>query len=432
MRVRKALLLLAALAVVVVLALGAMRLARTGVVAASAETPSTRVRRGTVTIAVTARGDLQGGNPEMLTAPAVAQESLTVTFIRQPGELVKAGDVVVQLDTTQQEYNLREAEADLAEAQQKVIQSEADNQASDEDTLYAVEAAKLQVKLAELEATQNSLLSRTQARDNDIALEAAKNRLRQAEQDLGNKKTTTAAGMAIQRAAESRIRMMADMARKNIESMTLKAKTSGYVNLQADTSSTLTLISALSGGMTLPVIQTGSAVRPGMALAQIPDLTSWEVTAMVPELDRGHLAVGQSASIAVLALAGKQFPGHVKSLGTPSGQAWDRKFDCRMTLDRIGPELRPGMSVNIVITAETLADVLWVPSQALFQRDGRPYVYLNTPTGFAPRDVTLVKSSESQAVLTGVNVGDIVALSNPSEQAKPAAQDKGAMKAIPK
>jgi hypothetical protein len=153
---------------------------------------------------------------------------------------------------------------------------------------------------------------------------------------------------------------------------------------------------------------------------------------MVSELDRGHLAVGQSASIAVLALAGKTFSGRVKSLGSPSGQAWDRKFDCRMTLDKPGPELRPGMSVNIVITAQTLADVLWVPSQALFQRDGRPFVYLKTPTGFAPRDVTLVKRSESQAVLTGVNAGDIVALSNPSEQAKPAAQDKGAMKAIPK
>ena len=119
MRVRTGLLLAATLAIVVVLALGGMRLARTGVAPASAETPSTRVRRGPVTITVTARGDLQGGNPEMLTAPAVAQESLTVTFIRQPGELVKAGDVVVQFDTTQQEYNLREAEADLAEAQQK-------------------------------------------------------------------------------------------------------------------------------------------------------------------------------------------------------------------------------------------------------------------------------------------------------------------------
>jgi tetratricopeptide (TPR) repeat protein len=39
-----------------------------------------------------------------------------VTDLRQNGEMVKEGDVVVQFDTTQQEYNLREAEADLAEA----------------------------------------------------------------------------------------------------------------------------------------------------------------------------------------------------------------------------------------------------------------------------------------------------------------------------
>ena len=432
MRLGKWLLLAAGLAIAVVLALFAVRIARTTVVSASAETPATRVRRGSVVIAVTARGELQGGNPEMLLAPTVAQDSLAVNFIRQPGELVKAGDVVVQLDTTQQEYNLREAEADLAEAQQKVIQSEADNQASDEETRYAVEAAKLQVRLAELESGKNELLSRTQARDNEIVLEAARNRLRQAEQDLANKKTTAAAGIAIQKAGEARLRMMADMARKNIESMTLKAKTSGYVNLQSDTSSTLTLISALSGGMTLPVVQIGSNVRPGMALAQIPDLTSWEATAMVSELDRGHLAVGQPVSISVVALAGKKFQGHVKSLGSPSGQAWDRKFECRMTLDQPGPELRPGMSVSIVITAEELDNVLWVPSQALFERDGRPFVYLNTPAGFTPRDVTLVKRSESQAVLTGVNEGDLVALSNPAEQAKPAPQKEGAMKAIPK
>jgi hypothetical protein len=416
---------------VVLVSLGAIHMPGTGASLPASGTPSIRVRRGHVTIAVTARGDLQGGNPEILTAPAVAQDSLTVTFLRQPGELVKAGDVVVELDTTQQEYNLREAELDLAESQQKIAQAEAENLASDEEARNALEAARLQVRLAEIEGQKNPMLSRNQSRENEIALEAARNRLKQAEQDLVNKKTTTAAGMAIQRAAEARTRMLADMARRNIESMTLRATTSGYVNLQPDTGSTINMIFALSGG-TLPVIQTGSTVRPGMPLAQIPDLSSWEVTATVSELDRGHLAVGQAASVSVPALGGRQYPAHVKILGSPSGQAWDRSFDCRIALDRTGPELRPGMSVEIVIIAETLADVLWVPSQALFERDGKPFVYLKTANGFAQRDVTLVKRSESQAVLTGVKEGDLVALANPSEQLKSASEDHGAMRAIPK
>ena len=428
MRGRKLLLFALALSAAGVLTWGAIRVARTVSAPAAAETPSTRVKLGPVAITVAARGDIQGGNSEMLTAPMVGSDTLTVTSIRQPGELIEAGDVVVQFDTTQQEYNLREAEADLAEAQQRIVQTEADNQANDEETLYAVEAARLQVTLAELEIRKNSLVARTKARDNDIVLEAAKNRLRQAEQNLANRKTTTTAALAIQRAAENRSRMLADMARKNIESMTLKAKTAGYVNLQPNTFGLMMYTS----GMTFPSVQLGDNVRPGMAVAQLFDLQSWEVIAKVAELDRGHLSVGQPVSISVVALAGKSFPGHVKTLGSTTGQPWDRRFECRMALDQPAPELRPGMTSNLVITAEKLDNVLWVPSQALFERDGRSFVYLQTPEGFTPRDVTLVKRSESQAIRTGVTAGDVVALSNPSEQNKPASKQQGAMKAIPK
>ena len=428
MRLRTLLIVAAVIAVVGVLTWGAMRVVKAGAAPSAGQTPATRVKRGPVTITVAARGDLQGGNTEMLVAPMVASDSLAVTFLRQPGELVKPDDTVVQFDTTQQEYNLREAEADLAEAQQKILQTEADNQAGDEETRYAVEAARTDVKLAELEVGRNETVSRAQARDNEIALEAARNRLRQAEQDLVNKKASTAAGLAIQRAGENRARMMADMARKSIESMTLKAKTSGYISLQTNTFG----LFVITSGMTLPLIQLGDSVRPGMSVAQVFDMQSWEAAALVPELDRGHLAVGQPASVSVVALAGKTYQGRVKSLGSPSGQPWDRKFECRISLDQPGPELRPGMSLNLAITAGKLDDVLWVPSQALFERDGRSFVYVKGPAGFTGRDVTLVKRTESQVVLTGVNEGDEVALSNPSEQAQPARAQQGAMKAISK
>src|SRR5512138_1434429 len=195
---------LIAVAVVGSVAWAAMYLVRTVGVPASAEPPWARIKRGSVAITVAARGELRGGNSEMMLAPMVGQDVLAVTDLRQPGELVEAGDVIAQFDTTQQEYNLREAESDLAEAQQKIIQTEAENQAGDEETLYAVEAAKTQARLLELEAAKNELLPRTKARDNEIAVEAARNRLKQAEQDLANRKKTAAAGLAIQRAAENR------------------------------------------------------------------------------------------------------------------------------------------------------------------------------------------------------------------------------------
>ncbi len=418
----------AGVAVVAALAWGTLRVVRLTSASAGVEVPTTRVRKGRVTISVSARGELQGGNSEMLTAPMVGGGDLAITSLRDAGELVKPGDVVAQFDTTQLEYNLREAEADLAEAEQQVIQAEATGQAAGEEAQYQVLSTKADVQIAQMEMRKNPIVPAIQAKQNEIALEAAQNRARQAEQDLNNRKATAAAGIAIQSAALNKAKVMAETDRRMIDSMTLKAKTGGYVNIQQNSNQNM-----MYWGMQLPPFQVGDVARAGMAVAQIPDLKNWEVSAAVGELDRGHLAVGQKVSVSVVALAGKTFAGHVKNLGGTTGPPWDRRFECRIALDNAGPELRPGMTSNMVITVETMDDVLWVPSQALFESDGRSFVYLQTSKGFMPHDVTLVRRGESRAVLTGIQEGDLVAMSNPDQQSKPTApQTNGAMKALSK
>ena len=415
------------LAVLGAVAWGALRVVRVTASTTAVELPSTKVKKGRVTLSVAARGELQGGNSEMLTAPMSGGGDMAITQLRDPGEVVNEGDVVVQFDTTQQEYNLREAEADLAEAEQQVIQAQASSDAIDEESAYTVLSTESDVRTAELEIRKNPLLPSIQARQNELALDAAKNRYRQALQDLKNKKATSVAGIAIQKAAENKAKVTAETARKIIDSMTLKAKTSGYVNVQQNSNQNM-----IYWGMQLPPFQLGDTARAGMAVAQIPDLKSWEVSASIGELDRGHLSIGQKVSVAVVALAGKSFPGHVKSIGGTTGSPWDRKFECRIALDQAGPELRPGMTSNMVITLEALDDVLWVPSQALFESDGRTFVYVQSPNGFMPHDVSLVRRSESQAVVTGVKEGDLVAMSNPDQQNKSAAGPQSAMKALSK
>jgi multidrug efflux pump subunit AcrA (membrane-fusion protein) len=417
------------LAVLAALGWGALRFVRVAAPSAGGEVPTTRVKKGRVVVSVSARGELQGGNSEMLTAPMVGGGDLPITFLRQPGELVQSGDVVAEFDTTQQEYNLREAQADLAEAEQQVIKAEADSEAMDEETRYSVLSAQSDVKQAELDIRKNPILPTIVGRQNELALEAAKDRLRQAKQDVDNKKTTASAGIAIQKAAQNKAKVMADLAQKNIDNMTLKAKTGGYVNIQQNTN-----MNMMYWGMQLPSFQVGDSARSGMAVAQIPDLNSWEVSANVGELDRGHLNAGQQVNVKVVALAGKEYKGRIKSLGGTSGPPWDRHFETRITLDQGGPDLRPGMTSNLVITAETLDNVLWVPFQAVFESDSRTFVYLKTSNGFTPHDIVLVRRSESQVVLTGLNDGDLVAMSNPDQSAKPATQNQagGAMKALSK
>jgi len=407
---------------------GVRRLIQAATASTSSVIPTTRVKKGRVTITVSARGELQGGNSEVLTAPMTGGQDMAITSMRDTGELVNPGDTIVQFDTTQQEYNLREAEADLAEAQQQVAKAEADGQAALEEARYQTLSTSADVKLAELEVRKNPMLAAIPARQNDISLEAAKNRQQQADRDLKNRQATAGAGIAIQRANESKAKLMADVARRTIDSMTLKAKTGGYVNVQQNTNQNL-----MYQGMTLPQFQNGDTARAGQSVAQIPDMSNWEVISSIPELDRGYLSPDQKVIVRAAALAGKEFHGHIKALGGTSGNAWNRRFECRIALDESGPELRPGMSVNIQITVEALDNVLWLPSQALFERDGHAFVYLKTPQGVTPKDITLVRRGESQTVIAGLNEGDEVSLSSPDQQSKTADSGQGGvMKALPK
>jgi multidrug efflux pump subunit AcrA (membrane-fusion protein) len=404
------------------------RLIQVATASTSGVIPTTHVKRGHVTITVSSRGELQGGNSEVLTAPMTGGQDMAITSMRDSGELVNPGDTIVQFDTTQQEYNLREAEADLAEAEQQVAKAEADGQAALEEARYQTLSTAADVKLAELEVRKNPMLAAIPARQNDISLEAAKNRQQQADRDLKNRQAAGGAGVAIQRANESKAKLMADVARRTIESMTLKAKTGGYVNVQQNTNQNL-----MYQGMTLPQFQTGDTARAGQSVAQIPDMSNWEVISSIAELDRGYLSPDQKVTVQAAALAGREFHGHIKALGGTSGTPWNRRFECRIALDDSGPELRPGMSVNIQITVASLDSVLWLPSQALFERDGHAFVYLKTAQGVTPKDVTLVRRGESQTVIAGLNEGDEVSLSSPGQQNKTGDSGRGGvMKALPK
>jgi HlyD family secretion protein len=414
------------LAPLALIAWGGLRLYKTGsVVRPSSDIPTTTVKKSDVTFTVTAKGELQGGKSEMLTAPMMGGAQLVLTKLSNSGELVKEGDVVVQFDTTEQEFKLKEAEADLAEAEQQVIQAQADSDAKAEEAQYELAQAKADLRQAELEARRNPLLAAITARQNTLAVEAARDKLRQLEHDIPNRQANSTAGIAIQEAARNKAKVQAETARHNIESMTLKAHRSGYVSIQPNATG------MFMGGMSLPSLQVGDTVRPGMAVVQIPDLSNWEASARIGELDRGHLAVGEKAEISVIAVPNKTYSGRIKDIGGTAGPPWNRRFECKISIDNPSPELRPGMSARVVLTTDTLRDVLWVPAQAAFESDGRTFVYVQSGGSFVPADIKVVQRSESQVVLTGLKPGAVVAMASPDQQKKEPGAG-GALQALPK
>ena len=63
------------------------------------------------------------------------------------------------------------------------------------------------------------------------------------------------------------------------------------------------------------------------------------------------------------------------------------------------------MTVELRIVTGTIQDALWIPAQALFEAEGRKYVYVRTESGFKPHDVELVRRNESQVVVKGLDEG---------------------------
>jgi multidrug efflux pump subunit AcrA (membrane-fusion protein) len=389
--------------------------------------PTATVQRGDITLSVTAKGELRGGNSESLIAPMTGGSDMHLTYLLKTGEEVKAGDKIAEFDTTEQEYKLKEAQADLAEAEQHIIQAKAQRDADQEEDRYALQKAKTDVQLAELDVRQNPILPAINAKQNDLALEAARDHLAQLEQNLKNRKATNDAAIAMQEAGKGKAESQATTARQNIEAMTLRAKRAGYVSIKPNTNQNM-----IYTGMVLPPFQIGDAVRPGMAVAEIPDLKDWELSAKMGELDRGHLALGDKVDITVIAIPDHPFHGHVKDVGGITGNFFERGFECKISVDDPTPELRGGMSTQIVITTDQLHNVLWLPAQALFESDGKTFVYAKSGSTFAPKDVKLVRRNETRVVITGVEAGQVVALSNPTDTVKKKETPANAAKALGK
>ena len=86
--------------------------------------------------------------------------------------------------------------------------------------------------------------------------------------------------------------------------------------------------------------------------------------------------------------------------------------------------LRPGLLADVEITIEKIANSIHVPAQSVFEKDGKPVVYVQTGSHYQPRFVKLARRSESTMVISeGLKPGEIVALADPF--AKPNEKNSG-------
>ena len=381
--------------------------------------PTARVERGDVEIDVFTTGELRAPHSITLMAPPV-NGTLQIVSMLSTGTAVKAGDTVVQFDPSEQEYNFEQSESQLKQAEQDIAKAKADaavTAAKDQTDLLT---ARFDVRRAELEVGRNELVSSIDAQKNNLSLEEARRKLAQLEQDARSRAASGEAGIKVLEEKRNAAQLAMQVARQNIESMTLKSSINGILAAKENRDATGGFFFQ---GMILPEYRAGDLVQSGRPLAEVFDISQMEVQAKVGETDRSNIAPNESAEVHIDAHPAEILPARVKTVaGLASRDFWSgnsqAKFPATFQLEKNSPDLRPGVSALVRVHGTKLTAVLYLPAQSMFDKDGKPIVYVKRGDSFEPTPVKVKYRTESRIVIEGISEGAEVAVVNPANRQK--------------
>jgi HlyD family secretion protein len=158
----------AAIAIVVLLVAGVVVL-RSMSASAPKTVPTTHVQRGRVQVTVYTVGDLRAARTMQLTVPPMGGQ-LQILKLAETGDSLKAGDIVLEFDATEQEFNLEQARFDLQLAEQEIVKADTQVAVQVADDEVALLHARYDVRRAELDVQSNELVSAIKAEQNVLTL----------------------------------------------------------------------------------------------------------------------------------------------------------------------------------------------------------------------------------------------------------------------
>jgi multidrug efflux pump subunit AcrA (membrane-fusion protein) len=141
-----------------------------------------------------------------------------------------------------------------------------------------------------------------------------------------------------------------------------------------------------------------------------------EIRASVNEQERANLEPKQTVRVHSDVGTGPPLTAAVKAVSGLGKTDWAgplRVFEVTLEIDRADPRLRPGTSVKVVVPGQRVDNVLILPRQAVFEKDGKPVIYERSGAGFEPRPIKVLHRTESRVAVDGIAEGAEVALINP-------------------
>jgi RND family efflux transporter MFP subunit len=429
--------------------------------------PTTQVARGMLEITLTVVGILKAKE----SVPIAAETSGIIVGIAADGQRVKKGDVVVQLQSNELRLQIDEKRVAYENAKSKREDTKRDRTLEAENARNQL--ARGLEELAILKDTDQAALAKAQAalefKGTELSLakvqlarmarlaeeklvrsaEVEKGReavaagefaVSQAEAELKLQRNELASKESQKQAEVDRLRFAADLAGRRIADETKNAQTNvDTVKKQwEDLEDQLkkSVVRAPSDGAVLltqrwvgnmRTIRPGDLASPRQKLLELPDLSQMVLECEIQEKDIGLVRRGQEVRVTLDPYPDFVCPATVKEIATvakPASLEGGGFVPARNTFTTViqitkpdAQRLRPGMNATAQILASTEKDVVYISVDALFERQGHPFVYRLRGKHFVPTPVKTGRRNKDNVIITqGLKPGDALALVVPPEE----------------
>ena len=390
--------LLGLVVLIVILMFTSLRTAETNI-------PTFTVKKDNFLVSITESGELRAKNSISITTPRV-RGNLKIIYLAPEGSYVKAGDVVVKFDPTEAMNNLKEAESKLEIAQsekEKLIANQKSQMTRLESDL---KSAELSFELSKLKLEQ--IKFEADIKQQEAKLEHEKNELsyKKAKQDLESQKIVDQSEF---NKVEIDVRQkQADLehAKRDLAMLTLTAPTEGLVVYETNWSS----------GRKVTI---GDTPWPGMPVVSLPDLSTMESFTYVNEVDVSRVKKGQRVIVKLDAFQDSTFQGEISSVAalgkTKNNNSTIKVFEITVSLNSQSSILKPGMTTSNKMIINEIPNVLFVPQESVFEKEGKKIVYIKNGSSFDEQDVETGDKSEDYIVIKkGLSKGEVITLRDPT------------------
>lgn len=363
-------------------------------------------KKGDFKVEITTTGELKALRSMQVMGPSRAREfrvnQLKVERIVDEGTVVKEGDFIASLDKSELFGRVSDAESNLDQVKSQFEQAKLDTALSLRQERNNLMNLEYGVEEQKLILDQSIYEPPATVKQYEYNYEKAKRDLRQAEENYQIKYRQALAKMAeVSAAVRKEERDFAQM-QAMLEEFTIYAPQDGMVIYES--------------GWDGSKVATGSNISAwNPVVATLPDLTVMQSITYVNEVDIRKVKVGQPVVLHLDAFPEKRLTGkvtRVANVGQQRPNSDAKVFEVTILVNESDPVLRPAMTTSNSIIANEVADVLYIPLEAVHvANDSINYVHMSNG---AKHEIKLGISNANEVVVDlGLKAGERVYLSLP-------------------